>query len=864
MADGASMRGVTLRDLSLSSRWVAWRTEPRKAGEAATKVPYSTHGMKAASNRPEEWATREEAATAFQRIGTTPHGPGGIGVMLGAGAGDGFALGGIDLDTCRDPITDWIEPWAEEIRQALGSYAEVSPSGKGMKVFFRYDPADLATFQHAMGGNRGGKKWAWDGGDHPPGIELYLDGRFFTVTGDRLPDAPDALRLVPAETLLWLIREAGPLFKAADPAGKAATSAAAPELPMQADADADPEADTPLHRLHRLMRFRPTLRQRWEGDRTGLADGSRSTLAFALGAALRREGFNYEGMVALLRQNPHTASWVADKGDANAGRELRRIWDRGDATATAATTSAPAAIEWPAPIDFLGDDAMTGAPELKAEHVPEAIAGFAFDNAARMGVDPAAVALSCIVACAAVVTDDWRIQPKMLDDEWTENPRLWGLIVGDPSILKTPVINAATRPIDALEVAARERHAEAMRKWNADVIAAKADKANATIPPRPKCDRWMVEGTTIEALQEVLRDDDDAKHRTPARKVLLRQDELSGWLADMDRYSGGGKGGGDRAHYLKIYNGGRFTNDRVMRGSFAIPNWSACVLGGIQPEPIQRIAKEAADDGLLQRFLYCVPGAQGDGEDRAPDRDALARYKALVPALAALRPSLGSMGANLRPSAVAFHAEAHQHRIAIDQLVKAQAAMPDTSTRLKAALGKWRGMFARLALTFHLIDVADANAQGREAPFATVVPEATARRVASYIRDVLLPHLLRAEALLYLTPQTGHARWIAGHILASEELRAAGRVTYRDLNSAYGALRPTDKRRELEAVMLALEAFGWVRAELPTNPARPITTWHVNPALWTTFAARAAAERQTRDAARKATADLIRAKQAAA
>lgn len=520
--------------------------------------------------------------------------------------------------------------------------------------------------------------------------------------------------------------------------------------------------------------------------------------------------------------------------------------------------------DWPAPIDFLGDDALTGAPELRADHVPEAIAGFAFDNAARMGVDPAAVALSCIVACAAVVTDDWRIQPKMHDDEWTEHPRLWGLIVGDPSILKTPVLRAATSPIDAMEAAARERHAEAMRKWRAEVEALKNEKGNAPKPPQPKCDRWMVEGTTIEALSEVLRDDDDARFRAPARKVLARQDEASGWVADMDRYRAGGKGGGDRAQYITLYNGGRLTYDRVMRGSFVIPNWSACVLGGIQPEPIQRIAKEAADDGLLQRFLYCVPGIQGDGEDRAPDRLALARYKALVPALAVLRPSLGSMGANLRPSAVAFHADAHQHRLAIDQLVKAQAAMPDTSPRLKAALGKWRGMFARLALTFHLIDVADANAQGREAPFATVVPEATARRVVRYMRDILLPHLLRAEGLLFLTPQTGHARWIAGHILADAEARSTGRVTARDLQRAYGALRAPEKRRELEAVMSALEVSGWVRAEMPDNTVRPITTWHVNPALWTTFAARAVAERQARDAARKATADLIRAKRAAA
>jgi hypothetical protein len=519
----------------------------------------------------------------------------------------------------------------------------------------------------------------------------------------------------------------------------------------------------------------------------------------------------------------------------------------------------PAAADaWPDPVDFLGDADLTGAPALKPDHLPDAIAGFAFDTAARMGVDPAAVALACIVTCAAVVTDDWRIQPKVHDDTWTECARLWGLIVGDPSILKSPVLRAATGPVDALEAEARERHAEAMRAWKAEVAALKADKGNAPIPAQPKCDRYMVEGTTTEALSEVLRDDEDARFRAPARKVLMRQDELSGWLADMDRYRAGGKGGGDRAQYLTLFNGGRYVYDRVGRGSFAIPNWSACVVGGIQPEPIQRIAKEAADDGLLQRFLYCVPAAQGEGEDRRPDRGALDRYKALVQALTMLRPSLGVPGANLRPMGVVFHADAHRHREAINGLVKAHAAMPDASARLKAALGKWPGIFARLALTFHLIGIADARAQGAAEPVANVLAEDTARRAAAYMRDVLLPHLLRAEGLLFLTRQTGHARWIAGHILASPAIREASRVALRDVQRAYGPLKAPEHRRELTEVLTALEVMGWLRAELPDNPARPVAAWRVNPKLFATFAKRAAEERQRREAAQAATAEAIR------
>ena len=508
---------------------------------------------------------------------------------------------------------------------------------------------------------------------------------------------------------------------------------------------------------------------------------------------------------------------------------------------------APGGI-WPEPVDFLGDAELTGAPQLRPEHLPEAIAPFVFDTAARMGVDPAAVALCAAIACASVIFDDWAVQPRVHDDTWTENARLWGALVGDPSIMKTPVLTAATKPVDALDAAARATHADAMRKWKQDVAAAKADgNPPGAVPPQPKLKRWMVEGTTTEALSEVLRDDDDAKQTAPARKVLVRQDEMSGWLGDMDRYKAGGRGGGDRAAYLRLFNGGRYVIDRIGRGTFAIPNWSACVVGGIQPEAIQRIAREAADDGLLQRFLYCVPAGQADGEDRRPDQAALNRYQALFPALAVLHPrQLDALHpwSTFRP--VVFHRDAHADREAMNALAKAQAAMPDTSQRLKAALGKWPGIFARIALTFHLIEIADVNASGEQPPVAGVISPETARRTAAYMRDILLPHLLRADALLFLTPQTGHARWIAGFILANDEAREAGRITLRAVTRAYGPLRAPELRRQLLEVMETLEVMGWLRAEPPENVARHPAAWRINPAVHASFAARAAAERERR------------------
>ncbi|MBL6081492.1 DUF3987 domain-containing protein [Belnapia sp. T18] len=416
-------------------------------------------------------------------------------------------------------------------------------------------------------------------------------------------------------------------------------------------------------------------------------------------------------------------------------------------------------------------------------------------------------------------------------------------------MLKTPVLKAATKPVELLDEQARQRHAGEMRRYQSKAKARLPENLADDEPP-PKLQRFLVESTTIEALTEVLRDDSEAKQQAAAKKILVRQDEMSELVGNLDRYRSGGRGGGDRGAYLRLYNGGRHVVDRVGRGPLVCPNWSGCVLGGIQPEVIQRIAREAADDGLLQRFCYAVPSWQGRGVDRAPQAEALARYAALFPALCTLRPPTLEDG-SVNP--VALHADAQRHRHAVLELLEAVQAMPDTSVRVKAALGKWPGLFARIALLFHLIDLSDATARGSEVPCTLVVPEATAHRAGAYMRDILLPHLMRADAVMFSSIQTGHARWIAGFILAHERQR----VEVRQIVRAYKALYAPEQRTELNSVMQSLEAMAWVRPETPTNPARPPSAWQVNPNIYTRFAQRAAMEREARRNAKARIAEKV-------
>lgn len=298
MPDGGATlpAGLPLAQLATLPRWVAWRTEPAPDTGRITKVPKSPRTRRdAASTRPEDWGTRDLAEAAHREIPPSRHGPGGVGVVLGAWP-DGYAIGGVDLDTCRDAGTGALEPWAHEVLDLLNTYAEVSPSGTGVKAFFLMEPGAVAALREWRLLEPGGFGRAFRRGparDHSPSIEPHLGGRYYTLTGERLPDMPGELRHVSTEALRRLLAEIGPAFK------KGGARA------------------------------------------TGRASGAdRSAAAFTLAKRVRAAGGDFRRFLTMLDADPDLAAWRREKGEASGGRELRRAWQRsapasGDAAATA-------------------------------------------------------------------------------------------------------------------------------------------------------------------------------------------------------------------------------------------------------------------------------------------------------------------------------------------------------------------------------------------------------------------------------------------------------------------------------------------------------------------------------------------------
>ena len=154
-------------ELRSRRQWVLWAVEERDG--KPTKVPRRVNApaSNASSTDPATWSSFDEAVAAL--ADATPAGISGVGFVFTSD--DPFA--GVDLDKCMGPDGHLV-PAAQLIVDQLSSYTERSPSGEGLHIIVR---ADLA----------GGRKAMQEWGGH---LEMYPDGRYFTVTGDHLEGTP--------------------------------------------------------------------------------------------------------------------------------------------------------------------------------------------------------------------------------------------------------------------------------------------------------------------------------------------------------------------------------------------------------------------------------------------------------------------------------------------------------------------------------------------------------------------------------------------------------------------------------------------------------------------------------------------------
>lgn len=706
--------------LQAHPHWVNWKA--KQNGPRIDKIPICPETQGPASvTDPGTWADFRMAALNGLRWEL------GIGVVLAKEEG----LVGIDIDHCVDPMAGIIDEKALAIVHAMNSYTEISPSGTGLRIFVR--------------------------GTLPPGrrkrgpLETYSEGRYLTVTGNQVPGTPSIIEERTAELAAFHAEYL------ADPEPTITPPVSVPTLNHT-----PPRAvlyDYDILKKCRAAANSAKFERLWSGDHSGHA--SRSEADLALLGQLKFYTQDPLQLDRLFRQSGlMRPKWDERRGENLYGEKTieEALKHGGEVYSPSHHTmneshggsvwgvSVPSSDVWPE-IQPIKTELLPVDP-LLLDLIPTPFRDWVDDVSTRMQCPPDYVVAAMLTMTGAIIGAGCGIRPKQHDD-WTVVPNVWGGVVGRPSMLKTPAIAEAMRPIDQLERVAKLAYDTARKKHEAEYEVFKARKESlqsnmrkvangkekpgqgmdvlkddfSTLeePPPPVWQRYRTNDCTIEKIADLLKDN--------PRGILAFRDELAGQLASWDREGHEP----DRAFFLEAWNGSTsHTCDRIGRGTIFIENLCVSLFGGTQPTKLTYYLHQAVrgtnNDGFVQRLqLLVYPDEPKTWRlvDTPVNTEARQRAHRVVERLATMDfRQHGAFGEEGQRPYYRFNEEAQS--VFNEWLTEHEARLRrgDDEPVVIEHLAKYRSLMPSLALIFHLLDIADGQ------PASQVTAESATRAAA--------------------------------------------------------------------------------------------------------------------------------------
>jgi len=372
---------------------------------------------------------------------------------------------------------------------------------------------------------------------------------------------------------------------------------------------------------------------------------------------------------------------------------------------------------WPDPLPL--EPELLPVPDFQIEWLPSPFAEHVAEISDSMQLPPDFAATATLVSIAGAIGRRALVQPKLLNDSWTESIGLAAANVGGVGTLKTPVLLAVTAPIEKIQsewLAAREADTEIYEQtktiidleqaaWRSKWTEAK--KAGTTLPPQPDSTLWLplqrrllVVDATMEKLQVILSDNPGG--------VLCVRDELVGLIEDLNKQGRES----ERAFWLSLLNGkGSHIVDRMSRASVFIPHLAGSVMGNIIPGRLKFYLSSVLvggteDDGFFSRMLMCWPDPRSADDwryvDRAPDADVGDSIEQVYRTLTRLSAT--------NPMRLRFSAAAQQ--IFVNWLTHLERNVirgSDLSPVLVAHYAKYRRILPVVAAIYEMVDRAVAG-----------------------------------------------------------------------------------------------------------------------------------------------------------
>ena len=577
-------------------------------------------------------------------------------------------------------------------------------------------------------------------------------------------------------------------------------------------------------------------------DERGQPHGKGQKHAGVVAESVLRHGC--EARIIEFPRGKDTSEWLADGGTLEEVHALvsacpaltteslaawRARWQSPGTRALAQIVSE----EWPEPLPLQSE--LPPVDTFSEDLLPISFRPLVMDVSERMQVPLDYPAVVMILALAGAVNRRATIQPKANDPSWIVVPNLWGGLIAPPGFMKSPVIQAATRPLNQIQANWRRDHeadlvdyAHATEEWEIarsawrELSKAALKKGQPAperlpdLPAPPSLRRLIVNDATFEAMHQTMSENPSG--------ILVIRDELTGWWSQLDR---AGREG-ERAFCLQAWNGDTgHTIDRIGRGTIHVEACCMSMLGGIQPGRLRSYLADAladgpSNDGLIQRFQVLVwPDTEVDWKyiDRKPDAAAESQSAAIFSKLVDLDAAT--------PLRYGFAPDAQKLFVEWLTGLEGKVRGEEVHFALVSHLSKYRKLMPALALLFELADRAVADTLGRRDLCVSLEHTAQAAELCEYLES----HAHRIYSCV-TTPQMRAAQVLAEK-LKKRHVGADGFFTGREVYvKAWSGLDSP------EAVRLAANVLvdaGWIReqsGEAKPLGGRPSNRYQVNPRVW--------------------------------
>lgn len=488
--------------------------------------------------------------------------------------------------------------------------------------------------------------------------------------------------------------------------------------------------------------------------------------------------------------------------------------------------------EWPEP-KLLPSIQPEVAP-FDFELLPAALRPWIEDISDRVQCPPDYPAVGAMIALASVVGRKITIRPKRYDD-WTVVPNLWGVLIGRPGILKTPALLEVLRPLQRLEITAKDAFDSEVGLREAEKVVARErkealrrkvrkaldkdlttdsllqDLAELDEAAEPTRRRFIVNDSTVEKLGELLNENPDG--------FLIYRDELIGLLKSLDREGQEGA----RAFYLETWNGmGRFTYDRIGRGTIDVEACVLSIVGSIQPGPLNQyllaVTRDGAgNDGLVQRFqlaVWPVTPSQWRNVDHFPDTTAKNAAFDVFQRMATLTPDeIRAEVEDGTPPYLRFANDAqdvfNEWRGDLERRLRAGEHVP----AFEDHLAKFRSLIPSLALLIHLAD-------GWQGP----VGIASLKRAIGW-GQYLESHARKIYAAV-VNPDLSAAHALAKHIVNGDL-----KTVFTPREAYHKGWVGVTTREDVLTAVETLQDLGWLVEIRKETGGRPSLQYWINPRL---------------------------------